>query len=311
MFITKKHISRRAVLRGVGTALALPLLDAMLPAMTAQAKTAANTPPRFFGGFVPHGAAPGYWIPEAVGALPDELPFIWKPLEPFRKHLNILTGLHSRSSEPPPGETGADHWVAAAFLCAQKPRKTSGADVYAGQTIDQIIAAKYGQETLLPSVEISVEDPGSGSSNCGEGYSCVYTNTIAWASPTTPLPMELNPQVVFERMFGSGSTAEQRAQRRERNQSILDSVNDKIKGTCTQISVWTVHGWTPSPTTCAKSSVVCRSPPKRRMPHRKISQCPRAFRSHSMSTSRSCSTCWCSAIRPTLPASAPCCSRAI
>ena len=141
MFITKKHLSRRTVLRGLGTTLALPLLDAMIPAMTAQAKTAANTPPRFFGGFVPHGAAPGYWIPEQVGALPDELPFIWKPMEPFRKHLNILTGLHSRSSEPPPGETGADHWVAAAFLCAQKPRKTSGADVYAGQTIDLIIAA--------------------------------------------------------------------------------------------------------------------------------------------------------------------------
>jgi hypothetical protein len=170
-----------------------------IPAFTAEAKTAAKTPRRFFGGFVPHGAAPGYWIPEKVGALPDELPFIWKPMEPFRKHLNILTGLHSRSSEPPPGETGADHWVAAAFLCAQKPRKTAGADVYAGQTIDQIIAARYGQETLLPSLEISVEDPGSGSSNCGEGYSCVYTNTIAWGSPTTPLPMDLNPQVVFER----------------------------------------------------------------------------------------------------------------
>ena len=143
--------------------------------------------------------------------MPDELPFNWKPLEPFRKHLNILSGLHSRSSEPPPGETGADHWVAAAFLCAQKPRKTSGADVYAGQTIDQIIAAKYGQETLMPSVQIAVEDPGANSSNCGEGYSCIYTNTISWSSPTTPLPMELNPQVVFERMFGSGSTAEQRA----------------------------------------------------------------------------------------------------
>jgi hypothetical protein len=237
VFITRKHLSRRTVLRGLGTTLALPLLDAMIPAMTAQAKTAANTPPRFFGGFVPHGAAPGYWIPEQVGALPDELPFIWKPMEPFRKHLNVLTGLHSRSSEPPPGETGADHWVAAAFLCAQKPRKTSGADVYAGQTIDQVIAAKYGQETLLPSVEISVEDPGSGSSNCGEGYSCVYTNTIAWASPTTPLPMELNPQVVFERMFGSGSTAAERAQRRERDQSILDSVNEKLKGMRAEISV--------------------------------------------------------------------------
>ena len=88
MFITKKHIDRRTLLRGAGAALALPLLDAMLPAMTAQAKTAANTPPRFFGGFVPHGAAPGYWIPEKVGALPAELPFIWKPMEPYRQHLN-------------------------------------------------------------------------------------------------------------------------------------------------------------------------------------------------------------------------------
>jgi hypothetical protein len=236
MFITKKHISRRTLLRGAGTALALPLLDAMIPAFTAESKTAAKAPPRFFGGFVPHGAAPGYWIPEQVGALPEQLPFIWKPMEPYRQHLNILTGLHSRSAEPPPGETGADHWVAAAFLCAEKPRKTAGADVYAGQTIDQIIAAKYGQDTLLPSVEISVEDPGSGSSNCGEGYSCVYTNTIAWGSPVRPLPMELNPQVVFERMFGSGSTAGQRALRRERNQSILDSVNDKIKGVRNEVS---------------------------------------------------------------------------
>jgi hypothetical protein len=236
MFITRRHISRRTLLRGAGTALALPLLDAMIPAFTAEARTAAKTPPRFFGGFVPHGAAPGYWIPEQAGALPAELPFIWKPMEPFRQYLNILTGLHSRSAEPPPGETGADHWVAAAFLCAQKPRKTAGADVYAGQTIDQIIAARYGQETLLPSLEISVEDPGSGSSNCGEGYSCVYTNTIAWGSPTSPLPMELNPQVVFERMFGSGSTTEQRVQRRARNQSILDSVNDKIKGVRNEVS---------------------------------------------------------------------------
>jgi len=228
MFITKKHISRRAMLRGTGVALGLPLLESMLPAATAWAQTAAVTPSRFFGAFVPHGAAPGYWVPETEGPLAAELPFIWKPLEPYRNSLNILTGLHSTSSEPPPGETGADHWVAAAFLCADKPKKTAGADVYAGRTIDQIIAEKIGQQTLLPSMELSVEDPGSGSSNCGEGYSCVYTNTIAWASPTTPLPMELNPQVVFERMFGSGSTPEQRAARRERNESILDAINSKI-----------------------------------------------------------------------------------
>ncbi|MEY3660368.1 MAG: hypothetical protein RLZZ169_1193, partial [Pseudomonadota bacterium] len=156
MFITKKHIGRRALLRGAGVALGLPLLDAMIPAATALAQTAAVPPPRFWGGFVPHGAAPGYWVPKQEGALAAELPFIWRPLEPYRSHLNILTGLHSTSAEPPPGETGADHWVAAAFLGAEKPKKTAGADVYAGTTIDQIIAAKYGQETLLPSLEISV-----------------------------------------------------------------------------------------------------------------------------------------------------------
>jgi hypothetical protein len=237
MFITKKHIPRRTLLKGAGVALGLPLLEAMFPAATALAQATAAPPRRFFGGFVPHGAAPGYWVPDKEGALPAELPYIWQPLEPFRQSLTVLTGLHSTSSEPPPGETGADHWVAAAFLCAEKPKKTAGADVRAGHTIDQIIAEKIGRETLLPSVEMSVEDPGSGSSNCGEGYSCVYTNTIAWASPTTPLPMELNPQVVFERLFGSGSTPEQRVARRERNQSILDSINGKIASLRGEISV--------------------------------------------------------------------------
>jgi hypothetical protein len=237
MFISKKHISRRTLLKGTGVALGLPLLDAMLPAATALAQTAAVPPRRFFAGFVPHGAAPGHWVPEKPGALPAELPFVWQPLEPYRDRLTILTGLHSTSSEPPPGETGADHWVAAAFLSAEKPKKTAGADVRAGHTIDQIIAQMIGRETLLPSVEMSVEDPGSGSSNCGEGYSCVYTNTISWASPTTPLPMELNPQVVFERMFGSGSTPEERSARRERNQSILDSINGKISSLRREISV--------------------------------------------------------------------------
>lgn len=237
MFISKKHIQRRKLLKGAGVALGLPLLDAMIPAGTALAQTAAAGTRRFFGGFVPHGAAPGYWVPEQTGALPAELPFIWQPLEAHRDSLTVLTGLHATSSEPPPGETGADHWVAAAFLCAEKPKKTAGADVEAGHTIDQIIAAEIGSGTLLPSVEITVEDPGSGSSNCGEGYSCVYTNTIAWSSPTTPLPMELNPQVVFERMFGSGSTPAQRMSRRLRNQSILDSINGKISSLRKEISV--------------------------------------------------------------------------
>jgi hypothetical protein len=228
MFLTKKHISRRTVLRGAGATLALPLLDAMVPAATLLAQTAARPTPRFVGLFVPHGAAPGYWVPSTEGALAAELPFNWKPLEPFRDHTVILSGLHSRSAEPPPGVTGADHWVAAAFLCANKPKKTAGADVYNGTTIDQIIAQSIGKDSLLPSLQLAVEDPGANSSNCGEGYSCTYTNTISWATPTSPLPMELNPQVVFERMFGDGSTAEQRAARRKRDASILDSLTGSL-----------------------------------------------------------------------------------
>ena len=227
MFISKKHISRRTILRGAGAALALPLLDAMVPAATALAQTAADPKPRFVGCFVPHGMAPGYWVPEKVGT-DFEYTFNFKPLEPFRDHVTILSGLHSRSAEPPPGATGADHWVAAAFLCANKPRKTTGADLYAGTTIDQIIAQRIGRDNLMPSMQLAVEDPGANSSNCGEGYSCTYTNTISWSSPTDPLPMELNPQVVFERMFGDGSTIEQRAARRKRDQSILDSLSGSL-----------------------------------------------------------------------------------
>src|SRR6266705_506867 len=223
MFITKKHIPRRTILRGAGSALALPFLEAMVPAATALAQTPANPKPRFVGCFVPHGMAPGYWVPNKEG-IGFDFPFCLKPLEPYRDHVTILSGLHSRSAEPPPGVTGADHWVAAAFLCANKPKKTAGADVYAGTTIDQIIAEKIGQDNLMPSMQLAVEDPGANSSNCGEGYSCTYTNTISWSSPTSPLPMELNPQVVFERMFGDGSTVEQRAARRKRDRSILDGL---------------------------------------------------------------------------------------
>src|SRR5262245_41644051 len=227
MFITKKKISRRTVLRGAGAALALPLLEAMVPAATALAQTPASPKPRFVGCFVPHGMAPGYWVPDKEGTGFD-YPFCWKPLEPYRDDVTIISGLHSRSAEPPPGVTGADHWVAAAFLCANKPKKTAGADVYAGTTIDQIIAQKLGQDNLMPSMQLAVEDPGANSSNCGEGYSCVYTNTISWSAPTQPLPMELNPQVVFERMFGDGTTVEERAARRSRDRSILDSLTGSL-----------------------------------------------------------------------------------
>ncbi len=227
MIVTKKHIPRRTILRGAGAALALPLLDAMIPAATALAQTAAAPKPRFVGCFVPHGMAPGYWVPDKAGS-DFKYPFCFEPLAPYHDQVTILSGLHSRSAEPPPGVTGADHWVAAAFLCANKPKKTAGADVFAGTTIDQIIAQKIGQDTLMPSMQLAVEDPGANSSNCGEGYSCIYTNTISWSSPNNPLPMELNPQVVFERMFGDGSTPEERTERRLRDRSILDSLRGSL-----------------------------------------------------------------------------------
>jgi len=211
MFITKKAIPRRTFLRGAGVTLALPLLESMVPAATALAQTPAGAAkPRFVGVFYPHGMAPGYWEPEKEGSLPEKLPFIMEPLEKVKNQTVVVTGLWSKSAEPPEGTTGSDHWVAAAFLTAIKPRKTAGSDASVGSnTIDQLIADKIGQENLLPSLQLAVEDPNSSSSNCGEGYSCSYTNTVSWRSGrddrdrevegVTPLPMELDPQVVFER----------------------------------------------------------------------------------------------------------------
>jgi hypothetical protein len=227
MFITRKRLPRRTFLRGLGSTIALPFLEAMVPALTPTARAQGVLPTRFAGIFVPHGAAPGYWVPES-SARGFEFPYIWKPLEPFRDRVVLTSGLWSQSAENPPGITGADHFVAAAYLCGVKPKKTTGADVEAGTTIDQAIAEQIGQETLLPSLQLAVEDPGANSSNCGEGYSCVYTNTISWQTPTRPLPMEINPQVVFERMFGDGATPELRAARRAQQRSILDSVSEDL-----------------------------------------------------------------------------------
>jgi hypothetical protein len=238
-FITKKHVARRTFLQGAGVTLAPPVLDAMLPASTLFAQTAAGqVKPRFVGVFFPHGMAPGWWEPKEVGALPDKLPVILESLSKLKNETTVLGGMWSKSAEPPEGTTGSDHWVAAAFLTAIKPRKTAGSDATVGSaTIDQQIAQKIGRETLLPSLQLAVEDPNSSSSNCGEGYSCSYTNSISWVElppdpngplqdvvRSSPLPMELNPQVVFERLFGSGSTPEQRAQRMKQSKSILDSL---------------------------------------------------------------------------------------
>lgn len=227
MFVTKKSLARRTFLRGAGTALALPLLEAMFPAFMTSAKAQELKPVRFTGIFVPHGAAPGYWEAKSSAAGFD-FPFIFKPLEHLREKVVLTSGMWSQSAENPPGVTGADHFVASAFLAGVKPRKTTGADVEVATTLDQVLAQNIGQTNLLPSLQLAVEDPGSNSTNCGEGYSCIYTNTISWASPTRPLPMEINPQVVFERMFGSGGTAEERALRRMQQNSILDSVTQDL-----------------------------------------------------------------------------------
>jgi hypothetical protein len=222
--------------------LALPLLDAMVPARTLLAQTAASPQKnRFVGIFFPHGLGPGHWEPKAEGPLTD-LPYSLESFTKVKDQTVVLSGLWSKSAEPPEGTTGSDHWVAAAFLTANKPRKTAGPDatVYEA-TIDQQIAQRIGQSTLLPSLQLACEDPNSSSSNCGEGYSCSYTNSISWVGlppaslfeedhvpRTSPLPMELNPQVIFERLFGSGATAEQRATRLARSRSILDSVRDEL-----------------------------------------------------------------------------------
>src|SRR5215470_11086510 len=259
MFLSKKHIPRRTFLRGAGMMLGLPLLDSMIPAGTAFAQTVAGKrPTRFVGIFYPHGMAPGYWVPEQVGALPEKLPYIMESLLPVKEHTVILSGLWSKSAEPPEGTTGSDHWVAAAYLTGIKPRKTAGSDATVGSaTIDQQIAKKIGQETLLPSLQLAVEDPNSSSSNCGEGYSCSYTNSISWidlptpdnekVQRTSPLPMELNPQTVFERLFGDGATPELRAQRMKQSQSILDSVTSELAGLRKQLGssdVQTVNQYT-------------------------------------------------------------------
>jgi hypothetical protein len=234
-FLTNKKLPRRTFLRGVGATLAVPFLESMLPARGAEAAEAKALPTRFVGAFVPHGAAPGYWVPESTQP-GFKYPFIYEPLEPYRKHTIITSGMWSQSSENPPGVTGADHFVAAAYLTAEKPKKTTGADIHVGISIDQVIAQKIGQETLLPSLQIGLEDPGANSTNCGEGYSCVYTNTISWQAPDRPLPMEINPQTIFERMFGDGGSPELRKARRERQASILDSVSGALKELLPEVS---------------------------------------------------------------------------
>ena len=237
MFITKKHLSRRTVLRGMGAALALPFLDSMVSAQTPLRRTAASPKPRFAAIEIVHGAAgsarPGaklnYWTPSREGG-DFELTECLSPLEAHRDYVTIVsnTDLHGAASWSP-REEGADHTRSSAvFLTAAHPKMTEGADFECGPSIDQIYAQALGQDTPIPSIQLCIEDVGSLSAACGYGYSCVYTDAISWADSTTPLPSEREPRIVFERLFGAGGTAEERARRRSEDRSILDRVASAV-----------------------------------------------------------------------------------
>jgi hypothetical protein len=226
---TKKHLARRTFLRGAGVTLALPLLDAMIPANTALAATAANLRLRYGFLYMPHGAVMSAWTPVADGA-DYELPRTLMPLKNVKDSVLVLTGLaHRNAGSLGPGDSGGDHGRGpSVFLNASHPKRTEGEDVRAGTTIDQIAVERIGQDTPLPSLELATEDMTGLIGACDVGFSCTYTNTISWKTPTTPLPMEINPRNVFDRLFGDGSTATERLVRLQREQSILDSVTAEV-----------------------------------------------------------------------------------
>src|SRR2546426_750875 len=219
MFIMKRFMSRRTVLRGMGAAIGLPFLEAMTPALTATAQTAATPLKRFGVVFVPLGERPGYWTPSRVGADFEFTPIL-KPLEPFRNWITVVSEL----CNPLDG-----HAVSvAAWLSGAVPFRTIAENVRAGITIDEVIANKIGRETPFPSLELATEDFTGWIGGCDTAYSCAYMNTISWKPPTTPLPMEINPRVVFERLFGRPGTRAQRIERMQEDRSILDSVREDV-----------------------------------------------------------------------------------
>lgn len=237
MYITQKNMSRRTVLRGMGVSLALPFLDAMTPAMAATRNTAASPQTRFTAIEMVHGSAGStgegtrqhYWSPKTVGRNFQMTPIL-RSLEEHRDYLTVVShtdiALATAQTE---AEAGADHTrSSASFLTSAHAKMTEGADIHNAISMDQIYAQQAGQDTPLPSIQLCIEDVGSLTGACGYGYSCVYANTISWSSPTTPLPMERDPRVAFERMFGDGSTPEQRRLRRQDNASILDAIVEKI-----------------------------------------------------------------------------------
>ena len=222
MTIMKRARPRRTILRGLGATVALPLLDAMVPAASALAQTAARPVHRFQAIYAPNGMAMPYWTPAAEGT-GFELTPILAPLAPFRDQLLVLSGLRSSWTYVHAG-------ASASFLTGTARGGQNETDVLASTSIDQLLARELGKDTQVASLEVSM-DKAANAGQCTAGLSCAYTQTISWRSPTIPLPMENNPRAVFERLFGdSGSAAPAaRRARRQQKQSILDSVNDKLR----------------------------------------------------------------------------------
>src|SRR6476646_2593734 len=214
-------MSRRTLLRGLGAAVAIPWLDAMSPAFARS--TPAPFPTRLGFIDVPNGKNMDDWTPKAEGA-DYELPSILQPLKDLKGDFSILTGLTADKARAH-GDGGGDHARAlAAFLTGAQPRKTDGTDIRAGVSVDQVAASAIGDQTRLSSLEIGCE-AGSMAGNCDSGYSCVYSSTMSWKSATQPLPKEVNPKLVFERLFGAGGDAE-RARRDAARKSVLDFVRE-------------------------------------------------------------------------------------
>ncbi len=219
MFITKKSLPRRTFLRGMGATLALPLLDSMIPARTLLAQTAAKPLPRLGFVYVPHGAIMDKWTPAAVGGGFEFTPIL-KPLEPFRDYVNVVSGLGHKAAD-----TTAVHSLSpTTWLSGVRPKATQGVDAFAGVTADQIAAQSIGQANPLPSMELATEDHSGLIGSCDRDYGCIYMNTLSWRTPETPLPMEINPRKVFERMFGEGGSPSERLARIQEDRSILDAI---------------------------------------------------------------------------------------
>ena len=227
MIITKMALPRRTFLRGMGATVALPLLDAMVPALSAQSRTAAAPVRRLGFVYIPNGAIMEQWTPAAEGKA-FELSAILKPLEGHRDKITVVSNLDSRPAEAAEGEGSGDHARASAvWLSGVHPKRTEGADVRGGKTIDQLAADALGRDTQLRSLEIAAEDF-TAVGGCDIGYACSYVNTLSWRTPTTPLPMQTDPRVVFERLFGEGLGAEQRRRQLTQDRSILDAIVGQV-----------------------------------------------------------------------------------